>query len=127
MVLAKKLRHEGLKFLIFFSSVVARFGNVGQTDYSAANEVLNKLADRLDSQWQDVQVTSINWGPWDAGMMPAGLRKLASEKGINPIPADEGVKMFFDELSRNGRGESEVVITSSLEQIASRSIGQILH
>jgi acyl transferase domain-containing protein/NAD(P)H-dependent flavin oxidoreductase YrpB (nitropropane dioxygenase family)/NAD(P)-dependent dehydrogenase (short-subunit alcohol dehydrogenase family)/acyl carrier protein len=125
MVLAKKLRPEELKFLIFFSSVVARFGNVGQTDYSAANEVLNKLAHRLDAQWEDVQVTSINWGPWDSGMMPAGLKKLASEKGINPIPADEGVKMFFDELSRNGRGESEVVITSSLNQIASRSIGQI--
>ncbi|MBW1895855.1 MAG: SDR family NAD(P)-dependent oxidoreductase [Deltaproteobacteria bacterium] len=126
MVLAKKLRPEGLKFLIFFSSVVARFGNIGQTDYSAANEVLNKLAHRLDSQWEDVQVTSINWGPWDSGMMPAGLRKLASEKGIHPIPADEGVNMFFDELSRNGRGESEVVITSSLDQITSRNIGQIL-
>ena len=32
-----------LKFFISFSSVAGRFGNAGQVDYSAANDLLNKL------------------------------------------------------------------------------------
>jgi NAD(P)-dependent dehydrogenase (short-subunit alcohol dehydrogenase family) len=116
MTLAKKLRPEGLKFLSFFSSTSARFGNIGQTDYSAANEILNKLANRLDTQWEG-RVVSINWGPWDSGMVSGGLRRLFSERGIRLIPETEGVKMFFDELSRSAEAKSEVVITRSLQQI----------
>ncbi|MFM7151251.1 MAG: SDR family NAD(P)-dependent oxidoreductase, partial [Gemmataceae bacterium] len=64
LVLEKELHPESLKFLVFFSSVAARFGNVGQTDYAAANEVLNKLARKLDRDWIG-RVVSIGWGPWD--------------------------------------------------------------
>src|SRR5262249_39201390 len=49
-VLARTLRPDGLRFLVFFSSIAGRFGNRGQADYVAANEVLNKLARRLDRE-----------------------------------------------------------------------------
>ncbi|MFC1813833.1 hypothetical protein ACFL03_14200, partial [Thermodesulfobacteriota bacterium] len=72
------------------------------------------------SQWGG-RVISINWGPWDSGMVSDGHRKLFSEKGIQLIPETEGVKVFFDELSRSTEAESEVVITRSLQQISTSS------
>lgn len=118
LVLARKLRPEGLKFIAFFSSVAGRFGNVGQCDYSAANEVLNKLADSLSHRWPQVHALSINWGPWDAGMVDDSLRKLYALRDIVPIPVAEGRRHFLQEIERGAGGEPELVITSSMLQIA---------
>ena len=46
--LVRLARPEALKFAVLFSSIAGRFGNVGQSDYAAANEILNKLALWLD-------------------------------------------------------------------------------
>ncbi|MBE0478692.1 SDR family NAD(P)-dependent oxidoreductase, partial [Candidatus Aerophobetes bacterium] len=116
-VLAEKLQPETLKFLVFFSSVAARFGNVGQSDYAAANEVLNKLALRLDREWP-ARVVSINWGPWELGMVSEELRKVYSSRGINPIAVSEGVKFFMQELEQNTLHAPEVLISRSLKEIA---------
>ena len=118
-VLAEKLRPETLKFLVFFSSVVGRFGNSGQSDYSASNEVLNKLAVRLNHAWP-ARVVSINWGPWDSGMISEELRQLYAARGIKLIPVAEGIRFFMEELAR-GHGAPEVIITRSLTQIAHSS------
>lgn len=121
LILADKLRPETLKFLVFFSSVSGRFGNVGQADYSAANEFLSKLADFLDSQW-DARVVAINWGPWDAGMVSDELRRIYASRGIDLIPISEGVRFFERELLVDGEGSPEVVISTSVEQIANRNV-----
>ena len=113
MVLQEKLRPETLKFLVFFSSIAARFGNRGQTDYAAANEILNKLADRLDRKWP-ARVVSINWGPWNHGMISAEMAKLLSERGIEMISVPEGVDMFFKELELYDKPASEVVISGNI-------------
>jgi NAD(P)-dependent dehydrogenase (short-subunit alcohol dehydrogenase family) len=117
VTLTRKLRSESLKFLIFFSSVSGRFGNMGQSDYSAANEYLNKLAQHLDQSWPG-RVVSIGWGPWDAGMVSDQLRLLYKERGIDLIPLGEGVKAFISELQLVGQNPPEVVITCSARQIA---------
>jgi NAD(P)-dependent dehydrogenase (short-subunit alcohol dehydrogenase family) len=122
-VLADKLRPELLKFLVFFSSVAARFGNVGQSDYSAANEVLNKLAARLSHEWPKVHVVSINWGPWDSGMVSNELRKLYAAKDIHLVPADIGVSFAIEELQRGKVNAPEVVIASSIKQISEWGLG----
>jgi malonyl CoA-acyl carrier protein transacylase len=118
IVLANKLRPEMMRFLMFFSSVAARFGNVGQSDYSAANEVLNKLTDRLSHEWPEVHVVSINWGPWDSGMVSDELRKLYAAKEIHLVPADVGVRFALDELQGSKVNAPEVVIASSIKQIS---------
>ena len=92
--LARKLQPESLKFLVFFSSISGRFGNIGQADYSAANEYLNKLAQLLDQAWP-ARVVAINWGPWDAGMVSDPLRKVYKQHGIDLIPPAEGVRSFL--------------------------------
>ncbi len=118
MVLAKYLCPEQLKFLVFFSSVVARFGNAGQSDYCAANEILNKLAIQLNKEW-DAMVLSINWGPWNYGMVSASLQNLFKSKGIGLISLAEGVDMFFNELQLPPDHHTEVLIARTLEKISS--------
>ncbi len=114
-VLSERLRPEGLKFVVFFSSVAARFGNAGQSDYSAANEVLNKLAVRLSNTWQ-AHVLAINWGPWDSGMVNEDLGRLFADRGIHLIPKAEGAKMFLAELNCRETSIPEVLISRSVKR-----------
>lgn len=115
MILAERLRPKSLKFVVFFSSVSGRLGNLGQSDYSAANEVLNKWAAATRGRWFDGRpwsgrAVALNWGPWDAGMISDELRKLYAARDIGLIPVDEGIAAFLDELQFVG--PPEVVLAS---------------
>ena len=109
-VLVRHLRPDSLRFLVFFSSVSARFGNPGQGDYAAANEVLNKLATHLDGQWPG-RIVSINWGPWlKTGMVSPEVLKQFAERGIELILPAAGRQRMIEELRYGHKGEVEVVI-----------------
>lgn len=114
-ILARRLQPETLKFFVLFSSVSGRLGNLGQSDYAAANEVLNKFAAAMRGRWIDGRAWSgravaLNWGPWDAGMIGDELRKLYAAHGIGLIPLDEGVQACLDELRY--RAPSEVILAA---------------
>ncbi len=119
LTLARKLRPHDLRFLIFFGSVSGRFGNVGQVDYSAANEVLNKLADHLACHWP-ARVACINWGPWDGGMVSPELRQMYAAKRIGLIPVTEGAQALVDEIRLGAGSSAEVVVSCSVEQMGER-------
>jgi NAD(P)-dependent dehydrogenase (short-subunit alcohol dehydrogenase family) len=123
LLLARRLKPETLKFLVFFSSISGRFGNAGQSDYSAANEFLNKLACDLDRQWPG-RVVAINWGAWDAGMVSDELRRLYGERGIHLIPVPDGVAFLENELRLADRREPEVVIACSVPQLVRMTTGK---
>ncbi len=113
-ILSRRLRPESLRFLIFFSSVAGRFGNRGQADYTAANEVLNKLAVYLDHRWP-ARVVSINWGPWEKrGMVSPELRRQFESRGIELIPPATGRRMFDRELRYGRKNDAEVVIAGGI-------------
>jgi len=112
-LLSRLLRFDRLQFLVFFSSVSARFGNPGQGDYAAANEILNKLAQQLDRE-HPARVVAINWGPWEAGgMVSPELQRRLTERGIRLIPSDVGARMLDEELHWGRKGEAEVVVAGS--------------
>jgi acyl transferase domain-containing protein/NAD(P)-dependent dehydrogenase (short-subunit alcohol dehydrogenase family)/acyl carrier protein len=101
---------DELRFLAFFSSSTARFGRTGQCDYAAANEVLNKIAQRERRRRQECRVVSVNWGPWDGGMVDARLKALFAEEGVAVIPQAAGASLLAD-LSAGGLGDPvEVVV-----------------
>jgi len=109
-ILSKKLRPESLKLLVLFSSVAGRFGNQGQCDYAAANEVINKLAVYLNKQWPG-RVVSINWGPWDqSGMVSDGLRQEFARRGVRLIPPAAGSRFMDTEIKKGQMGEVELVV-----------------
>jgi NAD(P)-dependent dehydrogenase (short-subunit alcohol dehydrogenase family)/acyl carrier protein len=108
--LADRLRPDGLRFLVLFSSVSGRFGNRGQADYAAASEVLGKLAHELDSRWP-ARVVSIDWGPWRAaGMVSSWLEEEFARRGVALIELEQGCRMLAQELSSGRKGEAEIVI-----------------
>ena len=83
-----------LKSIILFSSVAARFGNAGQVDYAMANEMLNRAAWSLKAARPDTHVMSLNWGPWDGGMVTPALRTHFESAGISLIPIEAGADLF---------------------------------
>ena len=106
--------HDQLKYLILFSSVAARMGNKGQSDYAMANEVLNKMALNEAAKRPDCRVVAINWGPWEGGMVSASLKREFERQGIHLIPIDSGVRCMLDEM-RVGKGHAvEVVIGAEI-------------
>lgn len=116
LILAQRLKPEALKFLVFFSSVSGRFGNGGQSDYSAANEFLNKLAVNLDRKWPG-RVVAVNWGAWDAGMVSGELRKIYAARDLYMIPIPDGVQFLENELRLGNRREPEVTIACSIPKL----------
>jgi hypothetical protein len=92
-------RNDQLRFIALFSSSTGRFGRVGQVDYAVANEVLNKMAQVEARQRTGCRVVSINWGPWDGGMVTPPLRKLFTSEGIGVIPLAEGGAFLAREIA----------------------------
>ena len=109
-VLAKQLPVEALKVVVFFSSIAGYFGNRGQSDYAAANEVLNKLAAYLDAN-RTGRAVAIGWNPWaNGGMATPEIQKQFAGQGIHLIQPSVGVRMFDAELRFGRKGEGQVVI-----------------
>jgi acyl transferase domain-containing protein/NAD(P)-dependent dehydrogenase (short-subunit alcohol dehydrogenase family)/acyl carrier protein len=101
---------DSLRYLVLFSSISARLGNIGQADYAMANEVLNKTACQYARKHPNCKVLSINWGPWDGGMVTASLRRTFTQRGISLIDKEQGVTAMLAEMSESAREPVEVVI-----------------
>ena len=84
------VQDKPLKSLVFFSSSTGRFGRTGQVAYAAANEALNKMAQRHRRQFPTCKVVAINWGPWDGGMVTPALRKIFASEGVGVDSASSG-------------------------------------
>ncbi len=113
-VLLEATKKDLLKYLVLFSSVTARMGNSGQADYAMANEVLNKMAQKESIQRPDCRVVSINWGPWDGGMVCSALKRKFETSGIDLISADAGAMCMVHEMKGHGNLPVEVVIGASV-------------
>ena len=108
-VLAEQLRSD-CQFVVLFSSIASVYGNKGQTDYAAANSVLDDYANALNKRLKG-KVISINWGPWKgAGMVSSTLESEYERRGISMIPLDEGKEIFLNEIKYGT--ESQVLIMS---------------
>ena len=98
-VLLEATAQDPLKALCMFSSVAARSGNVGQSDYAMANEVLNKVAlSEAAARGVGCVVKSLGWGPWEAGMVTPALKAMFQARGIALIPLQGGAQSFAYEL-----------------------------
>jgi NAD(P)-dependent dehydrogenase (short-subunit alcohol dehydrogenase family) len=126
-ILSRCLRFESLQFCVFFSSVAGRFGNRGQTDYAAANEVLGKLALEMDRRTPG-RVVSVAWGPWSGVGMVSDLEQHLGQRGLRMVPPDVGPSFLVEELLFGRKGDVEVVIAGEVGQLARppRAGGRVL-
>jgi acyl transferase domain-containing protein/NAD(P)H-dependent flavin oxidoreductase YrpB (nitropropane dioxygenase family)/NAD(P)-dependent dehydrogenase (short-subunit alcohol dehydrogenase family) len=115
-ILSRVLRADSLRFLVLFSSAAGPFGNRGQCDYAAANEVLNKLAIYLDKIWPG-RIVSINWGPWaKTGMVSPELQRQFAKRGVQLISIPAGRQIFERELRCGRKGEAEVIVAGGTRE-----------
>jgi NAD(P)-dependent dehydrogenase (short-subunit alcohol dehydrogenase family) len=100
---------------VVFSSVAARFGNAGQTDYSAANDLLCKYTSALRRTHPATKAVAIDWTAWAGiGMATRGsIPRMMELAGIDMLPPDSGVPAVRRELTANA-GAGEVVVAGSL-------------
>jgi len=78
-----------LRWVLGFSSTSSLFGYGGQTNYCAANAVIDHMATFGQNDGLPCRVLAINWGPWgEAGMAKEGTKahELALRDGDRPLP-----------------------------------------
>ena len=115
LALARALDGARPLFFSVFASVAGRFGNSGQTDYAAANEMMNRLAGQLQALWPTTRCVAVNWGPWDstrhgAGMVSDAVRLKFEAQDVTLVNADGGAEAFHDEMLRGPIGVTDVVL-----------------
>lgn len=115
-----------LEHLVLFSSVAGFYGNVGQTDYAIANEILSKAAHLFKTNHPNTHVSAINWGAWDAGMVSDALKKKFKEMGVTLVSSQGGPAMLVHELQTAYAGEPQVIIGGTLPAGISHTDGALL-
>ncbi|MGZ6869968.1 MAG: SDR family NAD(P)-dependent oxidoreductase, partial [Frankiaceae bacterium] len=100
---------------VAFSSVAGRFGNLGQTDYSAANDLLCKLTSNLRRSRQNTRGIVLDWTAWGGiGMATRGsIPTIMAAAGIDMLPADAGIATIRRELTAGGT-RGELVVAGAL-------------
>jgi len=113
-----------LKHLVLFSSAAGFYGNPGQSDYSIANDILNKTAYRFKALHPKAQVLSFNWGPWDGGMVTPELKRMFAARGVYIIPLDAGAQLLLSELSAVDNRCPQILVGNDLSKDAEGSKDQ---
>ena len=103
-----------LDHLILFSSVAGFYGNVGQTDYAIANEILSKAAHLFKTNHPNTHVSAINWGAWDSGMVSGELKAQFQAAGINLVNSEGGAAMLVNELNADYANQPQCIIGGTL-------------
>ncbi len=124
--LLRATEEDDLKIMVMFSSSTGRFGRKGQADYAAANEVLNKTAQQQKTTRPRCRVLSVNWGPWDGGMVTPGLKKIFESEGVGVIPLQAGAEYLMQEIAQDGPVEVVVLGPGSIiEQEANKNLDDV--
>jgi 8-amino-7-oxononanoate synthase len=105
----RALESDPLTLLVAFSSWSGRFGNAGQTDYAAANELMNRLVVRLCALRPGLSAASVAWPPWESSAMaqsiPPGLREAMGREGVPFLSDDAGLAALRRQLASARHGE----------------------
>lgn len=98
-----------------FSSIAGRFGNAGQTDYSAANDLLCKQLSNFKATRPETVGIAIDWTAWSGiGMASRGsIPKMMELAGIDMLSPEQGIPIVRKALTEGG-GTREIVVAGRL-------------
>jgi NAD(P)-dependent dehydrogenase (short-subunit alcohol dehydrogenase family) len=110
LTLLDRVPERDLRLLVVFSSVAGFVGNRGQSDYAAANEILNRLAERV-RRVRGIRVVSLNWGPWEGtGMVTDEVAEQFRSRGIGLVGIAEGRRAVWDEIAAGDDLDVRIVL-----------------
>ena len=106
---------------VVFSSIAGRFGNGGQTDYSAANDLLCKSVSSFRTTRPETRGIAIDWTAWEGiGMASRGsIPKMMALAGIDMLPPAIGIPVVRREVTAGGTG-GEIVVAGALGVMVDR-------
>ncbi|MEW5803368.1 MAG: thioester reductase domain-containing protein [bacterium] len=125
MTLYKAVQGEALDFMMFFSSAVSFFGNMGQSNYTAGCTFKDAFA-RYLNQREGYPVKTINWGFWGSvGVAAASeeYKRRLTALGAQSIEPDEGMEAVRQVL---GNPVEQIVAIKAQDFLLER-IGVDLH
>ena len=106
-------RDTRLDFFVCFSSIASTLGSPGQSNYAAANAMLDALAHHRRSL--GLPALSINWGPWtDGGMAAAASGQMTqrwADRGLHGLSPEEALKGLADAMN----GDDAQVIVARID------------
>jgi hypothetical protein len=100
---------------VVFSSIAGRFGNGGQTDYSAANDFLCKSTSGFKNTRSETRGIALDWTAWaEIGMAARGsIPMIMKQAGIDMLSPSIGIPFIRKELTYSNSG-AEIVVAQSL-------------
>ncbi|MFE9722738.1 SDR family NAD(P)-dependent oxidoreductase [Streptomyces sp. NPDC005794] len=98
-------KDDALDFFALFSSTAAVTGNVGQSDYAAANAFLDAFAHHrgglVAQGLRSGRSLSLNWPLWAEGGMPVDAeteQALREQTGMHALRTESGIRVFHESL-----------------------------
>jgi malonyl CoA-acyl carrier protein transacylase/acyl carrier protein len=109
--LLQAMQDRDYRFFVTFSSVTARFGNEGQIDYTAANDMLTKMLLKEKQAHPERNYKVYDWTAWEGAGMATNptVKKVLEQRGLQFLPLELGVQFFISDLT--DRQTTEVVIS----------------
>lgn len=92
-----------LDYFVLFSSIASLMGNVGQTNYAAANAFMDGLA--IQRHNQGLPSVSINFGPFAHIGMASDLNSIHLSMGVRAINVHQGLDALYASLSKVHPGQ----------------------
>ncbi|HME68267.1 MAG TPA: SDR family NAD(P)-dependent oxidoreductase, partial [Myxococcota bacterium] len=113
--LSRALGDHPVGVFVAFGSIAGRFGNAGQTDYSAANDLLAKCISALRRSRPESRAIVLDWTGWARiGMASRGsIPKLLKQAGIELLEPGAGIPWLRRELVQGG-ASGEVLVAGAL-------------
>lgn len=130
----ENVNKEALDFVVFVSSITSMIGNIGQSNYAAANYFMNQYAITLRNS--GIPAYAVCWGPWQTGGMAnsnKNITKNMDAMGLSPISNEVGKKLIqqflekpenkliiadidWKKMSNSLKGDRQVALLESLVQ-----------
>ena len=88
------LTGDRLNLFVSFGSIIAQSGLSGEADYAVANEWLARFTEQWQADHPHCQCLAIEWSVWAAIGMGHRLGRVEAlkQRGVTPIPTDEGLR-----------------------------------
>jgi NAD(P)-dependent dehydrogenase (short-subunit alcohol dehydrogenase family) len=96
-----------LQAIVVFTSIAGRFGNAGQTDYAAANDLMCKVISSLRTARPQTRGIATDWSAWaDVGMATRrSIPEMMKRAGIDMLEPQSAAPIVRREIVCGTNGE----------------------